>query len=114
VVSPRQRRHRSTRTRQSECSEHHARRTRYADGATTGRDPVGDHVSWNCEAGAVRGRIHERAQRRRDVQRSRAPCHQGWSAVRDQKRQGEHIALHKGRAFRRLRDWSIGTTIWRN
>ncbi len=63
---------------------------------------VGDHVSWNSEAGRVRGRIVR--VHRKDVNYEGYVHH----ASRDEPQyeiksdKTGHIALHKGRALRRL------------
>jgi hypothetical protein len=63
---------------------------------------VGDHVSWNSEAGRVRGRIQR--VHRKDVNYKGYTHH----ASRDDPQyeiksdRTEHVALHKGRALRRL------------
>ena len=63
---------------------------------------IGDHVSWNSEAGRVSGhivRIHTR-----DVDYKGYTHHAGAEdpqyAIKSDKT--DHIALHKGRALRRL------------
>jgi len=64
---------------------------------------VGDHVSWNSEAGRVRGRIVK-------VHTADIPC-KGYvhRASKDDPQheirsdKTEHVALHKGRALRKLR-----------
>lgn len=64
---------------------------------------VGDHVSWNSEAGRVRGRILR--VHRRDVNWKGYVHH----ASREEPQyeiksdKTDHVALHKGRALRRLR-----------
>jgi hypothetical protein len=65
---------------------------------------VGDHVSWNSEAGRVRGRIIK-------VHTADVP-YKGYvhHASRDDPQyeiksdKTQHIALHKGHALRKLRD----------
>jgi Hypervirulence associated proteins TUDOR domain len=63
---------------------------------------VGDHVSWNSEAGRVRGRIVR--VHRKDVDYKGYIHH----ASRDEPQyeiksdKTDHIALHKGRALRKL------------
>ena len=63
---------------------------------------VGDHVSWNSEAGRVRGRIVR--IHRKDV-KSKGYTHHASAddpqyEIRSDKT--DHVALHKGRALRRL------------
>jgi len=67
------------------------------------RFKVGDHVSWNSEAGRVSGRIVK--VHTRDV-RSKGYTHHASRddpqyAIKSDKT--DHVALHKGRALRRLR-----------
>jgi Hypervirulence associated proteins TUDOR domain len=62
---------------------------------------VGDHVSWNSEAGRVRGRI---VVHRKDVNYKgyvhRASAEEPQYEIKSDKT--DHVALHKGRALRRL------------
>jgi hypothetical protein len=66
------------------------------------RFKVGDHVSWNSEAGRVRGRIVR--VHRKDVKRKgyvhHASADDPQYEIKSDKT--EHVALHKGRALRRL------------
>ena len=63
---------------------------------------VGDHVSWNSEAGRVRGRILR--VHWRDVNYKgyvhHASANDPQYEIKSDKT--DHIALHKGRALRRL------------
>ncbi len=63
---------------------------------------VGDHVSWNSEAGRVRGRIVR--VHTKDVDWKgyvhHASADEPQYEIRSDKT--EHVALHKGRALRRL------------
>ncbi len=64
---------------------------------------VGDHVSWNSEAGRVRGRIVR--VHRKDVNYKGYVHH---ASARDPQYEiksdaTDHVALHKGGALRRLR-----------
>jgi len=63
---------------------------------------AGDHVSWNSEAGRVRGRILR--VHRNDVKYNGYVHHASPDdpqyEIRSDKT--EHVALHKGRALRRL------------
>jgi len=63
---------------------------------------IGDHVSWNSEAGRVRGRIVR--VYKKDVTYKGYVHHASPEdpqyAIRSDKT--DHIALHKGRALRRL------------
>ena len=64
---------------------------------------VGDHVSWNSEAGRVRGRIIR--VHRRDVKYKGYVHHASENdpqyEIKSDKT--DHVALHKGGALRRLR-----------
>ncbi len=63
---------------------------------------VGDHVSWNSEAGRVRGRVIR--VHRQDVQYKGYTHH----ATKDDPQyeiasdKTDHVAMHKGRALRKL------------
>lgn len=69
----------------------------------TGKFKIGDHVSWNSEAGRVRGRIVK--VHTADV------VYKGYvhHASRDEPQyeiksdRTDHVALHKGSALRKLR-----------
>jgi hypothetical protein len=64
---------------------------------------VGDHVSWNSEAGRVRGRIIK--VHRRDVRYKGYTHHASADdpqyAIKSDKT--DHVALHKGGVLRRLK-----------
>ena len=63
----------------------------------------GDHVSWNSEAGRVRGRIVR--VHTRDVNYKGYVHHASTDDPRYEIKSDktDHVALHKGRALRRLR-----------
>jgi hypothetical protein len=66
------------------------------------RFKVGDHVSWNSEAGRVRGRVVE--VHRKNVKYKGYTHH---ASAEDpqyeiQSDKTEHVALHKGKALRRM------------
>jgi hypothetical protein len=61
---------------------------------------VGDHVSWNSEAGRVRGRIVR--VHTKDLNYKGYVHHASRQDMRSRADKTEHIALHKGRALRRL------------
>ena len=61
------------------------------------RYQVGDHVSWNSEAGRVRGRDFDYKGHRRHASEDE-PQYEIKSDKTD------HIAAHKGAALRKLRD----------
>lgn len=64
---------------------------------------VGDHVSWNSEAGRVRGRIVR--VHTRDVNYKgyvhHASADEPQYAIQSDK--SDHVALHKGKILRKLR-----------
>ena len=64
---------------------------------------VGDHVSWNSEAGRVRGRIVK--VHTRDVNYKGYVHHASEDAPQYEIKSDktDHVALHKGAALRRLR-----------
>ncbi len=65
---------------------------------------VGDHVSWNSEAGRVRGRIlrvHRKDVTYKGYVHHASPDDPQYEIQSDKT---EHVALHKGRALRRLAD----------
>jgi hypothetical protein len=64
---------------------------------------VGDHVSWNSEAGRVRGRIvkvHRREVDFKGYVRHATPDEPQYEIKSDKT---DHIAVHKAAALRRLR-----------
>lgn len=67
------------------------------------RYQVGDHVSWNSEAGRVRGRIIK--VHTRDVQYKGHTRHASTDEPQYEIRSDKtgHIAMHKGTALRRLK-----------
>ena len=73
----------------------------------TQRLKIGDHVSWNSEAGRVRGeivRVHIK-----DVNYKGYAHHASKEEPRYEIKSDKtsHVALHKGRALRRLRSRGI-------
>jgi len=65
---------------------------------------VGDHVSWNSEAGRVRGRIlrvHKKDVNYKGYVHHASPDDPQYEIKSDKT---DHVALHKGRALRRLSD----------
>jgi hypothetical protein len=63
---------------------------------------VGDHVSWNSEAGRVRGRIvrvHTKDVRFKGYVHHASPDEPQYEIKSDKT---DHVALHKARALRRL------------
>ena len=63
---------------------------------------TGDHVSWNSEAGRVRGRIlrvHKKDVNDKGYVHHASPDDPQYEIKSDKT---EHVALHKGRALRRL------------
>jgi hypothetical protein len=65
---------------------------------------VGDHVSWNSEAGRVRGKItkvHTRELTFKGYQHHASREEPQYEIKSDKT---DHIALHKGSALRRIKD----------
>jgi hypothetical protein len=65
---------------------------------------IGDHVSWNSEAGRVRGRIikvHTAAVTYKGYVHHASPDEPQYEIKSDRT---DPVALHKGRALTRLRD----------
>ncbi len=65
---------------------------------------VGDHVSWNSEAGRVRGRIvkvHTANVTYKGYVHHASEEDPQYEIKSDR---SEHVALHKGRALKKLRD----------
>ena len=63
---------------------------------------IGDHVSWNSEAGRVRGRIvrvHTKAVNYKGYMHHASREDPQYEIKSDKT---EHVALHKGKALRRL------------
>jgi hypothetical protein len=71
--------------------------------AMTKRLKIGDHVSWNSEAGRVSGKILRVHTKDVDYKGHihRATKEEPQYEIKSDKT--EHIALHKGRVLRRLR-----------
>jgi Hypervirulence associated proteins TUDOR domain len=68
----------------------------------TGTFKVGDHVSWNSEAGRVRGtilRVHTRNVNYKGYVHHASPDDPQYEIKSDKT---DHVALHKGRVLRRL------------
>jgi hypothetical protein len=67
------------------------------------RFKVGDHVSWNSEAGRVRGhvvRVHTRDVDYKGYVHHASEAEPQYEIRSDKT---EHVAMHKGEALRRLR-----------
>jgi len=67
------------------------------------RFKVGDHVSWNSEAGRVSGRIikvHTKNVRYKGYLHHASAAEPQYAIQSDKT---DHVALHKGRALTRLR-----------
>jgi hypothetical protein len=64
---------------------------------------VGDHVSWNSEAGRVRGRITKKVTRETTYKGHprHASKEEPQYLIRSDKT--DHVAMHKGSALRKLR-----------
>jgi len=70
----------------------------------SGRFRVGDHVSWNSEAGRVSGRIirvHTRDVDYKGYTHHASPDEPQYEIRSDRT---DHVAMHKGTAMKRLRD----------
>jgi hypothetical protein len=70
----------------------------------TKRFKVGDHVSWNSEAGRVSGRIinvHRREVDYKGHTHHASPEEPQYEIKSDK---SDHIAMHKGSALKRLRN----------
>lgn len=63
---------------------------------------VGDHVSWNSEAGRVRGRILRVHTRDLDWKGYTHHASEDEPQYEIKSDKTEHLALHKGQALRRL------------
>lgn len=63
---------------------------------------VGDHVSWNSEAGRVRGRILRVHTRDLDWKGYTHHASEDEPQYKIKSDKTEHLALHKGQALRRL------------
>jgi hypothetical protein len=64
---------------------------------------VGDHVSWNSEAGRVRGRIikvHRKDVNYKGYTHHATPDEPQYEIKSDKT---DHVAMHKGSALRKLR-----------
>jgi hypothetical protein len=68
------------------------------------RYQVGDHVSWNSEAGRVRGRILKVHVRDFDYKGHRRHASEDDPQYEIKSDKTDHIAAHKGSALRKLRD----------
>jgi hypothetical protein len=68
------------------------------------RYQVGDHVSWNSEAGRVRGRIVKVHVRDFDYKGHRRHASEDEPQYEIKSDKTDHIAAHKGSALRKLRD----------
>ena len=63
---------------------------------------VGDHVSWNSEAGRVRGTIVKVHTRDTDYKGHTRHCSEDEPQYEIKSDKTDHIAMHKGSALRRL------------
>lgn len=68
------------------------------------RYQVGDHVSWNSEAGRVRGRIVKVHVRDFDYKGHRRLASEDEPQYEIKSDKTDHVATHKGGALRKLRD----------
>ena len=65
---------------------------------------VGDHVSWNSEAGRVRGRIVKVVRSKIQFKGYTVQASKDDPQYEIKSDKTEHIAMHKGAALRRLAD----------
>ncbi|HEX7329354.1 MAG TPA: DUF2945 domain-containing protein [Casimicrobiaceae bacterium] len=70
----------------------------------TRRLTIGDHVSWNSEAGRVRGRIVRIHDANVEYKGYIHHANKEDPLYEIKSDKTDHIALHKGRALMRLRD----------
>ena len=63
---------------------------------------VGDHVSWNSEAGRVSGRIVKVHVRDTEYKGHVRHCSQDDPQYEIQSDRSDHVAIHKGAALRRI------------
>ena len=63
---------------------------------------VGDHVSWNSEAGRVRGRITKVHTQDVDYKGHTRHCSQEDPQYEIESDKTDHVAMHKGSALRKL------------
>ena len=67
------------------------------------RFKIGDHVSWNSEAGRVRGRIIQVVTRPMRFKGYIVHASAGEPQYQIKSDKTDHIAMHKGSALRKLR-----------
>ena len=65
---------------------------------------IGDHVSWNSEAGRVRGHIIEVVTSNITFKGYRVRATDDEPQYKIKSDRTDHIAMHKGTALRKLRD----------
>jgi len=70
----------------------------------TKRLKVGDHVSWNSEAGRVRGRIIKVHTRDTDYKGYTHHASKNEPQYSIQSDKTDHVAMHKGSALRKIKD----------
>ena len=69
----------------------------------TRRYKVGDHVSWNSEAGRVRGRITRVVTSEIEFKGYTVHASKDEPQYEIESDKTEHVAMHKGAALRKLR-----------
>ncbi len=72
-------------------------------GTAMARYKVGDHVSWNSEAGRVRGRIVKVHTRDFDYKGHTHHASEDEPQYEIRSDKTDHVAAHKGSALRRIR-----------
>ena len=70
----------------------------------TRRYKVGDHVSWNSEAGRVRGRITRVVTSEIEFKGYTVHASKDEPQYEIESDKTEHVAMHKGAALRKLTD----------
>ncbi len=65
---------------------------------------VGDHVSWNSEAGRVRGTIREKVTKEIQFKGYRVHATKDQPQYLIESDKTDHLAMHKGSALRKLKD----------
>ncbi len=68
------------------------------------RFKIGDHVTWNSEAGRVRGKIIEVVTSPVEFKGYRVHASPGEPQYKIRSDASDHIAMHKGSALRKIAD----------
>jgi hypothetical protein len=86
------------------CSPTIRREPRYAEMLMKDKFKIGDHVSWNSEAGRVSGTVVRVHTRNFDVNGYTHHASTDAPQYEIKSSKTEHVAFHKGSALTRLRD----------